>query len=59
MRHLSKYNFIIAAQGSVYNNNTFSRTSDEMLWKMMEHLITNDEFNEYMLSFTKDMMLDL
>lgn len=59
VRHLSKYNFIIAAQGSVYNNNTFSRTSDEMLWKMMEHLITNDEFNEYMLSFTKDMMLDL
>lgn len=59
VRFLSKYNFIIAAQGSVYNNNTFSRTSDEMFWKMMEHMITNEEFNDYMLTFKKDKMLDL
>ena len=59
VRYLSKYNFIIAAQGSVYNNDVFCSTSDEMFWKMMEHMIKNEEFNDYMLTFKKDKMLDL
>lgn len=53
VRHLTEYNFVIAAKGSVYNNPQFDLNSNSMLWKMMERRISNKEFNDFMLSFHK------
>ena len=53
VRHLAKYNFVIAAKGSVYNNQTFDLKSNSMLWQMIERTISNKEFNNFMLSFCK------
>ena len=56
VRHLTEYNFVIAAKGSVYNNPQFDLNSNSMLWKMMERRISNKEFNDFMLSFHKAYM---
>ena len=44
---------MIAAKGSVYNNQTFDLKSNSMLWQMIERTISNKEFNNFMLSFCK------
>lgn len=53
IRHLTKYNFIIAAKGSAFNNSTFDSTSGDYFKALLNGSCTLEKFNEYMLSFPK------
>lgn len=53
IRHLSNYNFIIAAKDSAFNNNTFDSTSEFYFMGLLDDTVTMEEFNEYMMKFPK------
>ena len=52
-RHLTPYNFIIAAKFSAFNNLAFDRTSKEVLNAVLRGELSNEDFNKYMLTFPK------
>lgn len=53
LRYLTPYNFILAAKFSPFNSNEFDRTSEEYFKGMLNGTNTNEQFNEYMMSFPK------
>ncbi len=53
MRSLTPFNYIIAAKQSAFNNNTFNRTSREILDGMLDGSVSKEQLNEYMMSFPK------
>lgn len=52
-RYLSPYNFILAAKFSPFNCNEFDRTSGDYFKGMLEGAVTNEQFNDYMMTFPK------
>ena len=52
-RHLTPYNFIIAAKFSAFNNLAFDRTSRDVLNAVLRGELSNEDFNKYMLTFPK------
>lgn len=53
IRHLTDYNFIIAAKGSAFNNQTFDSTSDNYFKGLLDGTVSMEEFNDYMMKFPK------
>lgn len=53
IRHLTKYNFIIAAKGSAFNNRYFDSTSGDYFKALLNGGCSLEQFNEYMTSFPK------
>lgn len=53
VRYLTNYNFVIAAKGSAFNNNEFSRTSEPYFNGLLDGSVTIEAFHEYMMSFPK------
>lgn len=53
LRYLTPYNFILAPKFSPFNCNEFDRTSEEYFKGMLDGVIDNDTFNEYMEKFPK------
>lgn len=52
VRYLTKYNYIIIPQRSVYLSRNFLHTSQEYFDKLLKKEITFEEFLEYMKTFT-------
>lgn len=52
-RFLTPYNFIICADGSPYNCDEFSFTSEPIFRGMLEGTITDNDFHQYMMKFHK------
>ena len=55
-RHLTDYNFIIAAKGSAFNNNTFDRTSGDYFKGLLDGSVTIGQFHDYLMTFPKPNM---
>lgn len=53
VRYLTPYNFIIAAKFSPFNCPNFDRTSGAYFKGMLNHSISNEQFNSYMSGFPK------
>lgn len=47
------YNFIIAAKNSPYNCSKFDATSEEYFNGMLDGIVSNEKFNDYMMRFPK------
>lgn len=52
-RYLTDYNFIIAAKGSAFNNQTFDRTSGVYFNGMLDGSITMETFHNYLIQYPK------
>ena len=54
VRYLSDYNFIIAAKGSPYNSNKFTRNSKRYLNGILKKEIDPNDFFEFLKEFNKN-----
>ena len=50
---ITPYNFIIAAKNSPYNCSKFDATSEEYFNGMLDGIVSNEKFNDYMMRFPK------
>ena len=53
IRYLSKYNFLICAQTSSYNNHIFDRYSREYMDRLLDGTIDYDTFHKFLMKFPK------
>ena len=53
VRFLTNYNFVIAAKGSAFNNQDFTKTSEQFFDGLLDGTVTLEGFHKYMISFPK------
>lgn len=53
VRYLTKYNFLICAHQSAYNNSDFDRASGEYMNGLLDNTVCFDEFHKFLMSFPK------
>ena len=53
IRPLTKYNIVLAAKQSAYNNHVFDRQSEDYLDGLLQGMVTVREFHDFMMTFQK------